>query len=237
LINDGSTDESEQSALKYNDKRIKYFKQKNLGVSAARNVGLNQMQGSYFCFLDADDLLPPGSIECRMKKFVNDPDLFFCDGNVEVWNYEFKTILKKWQPFYTGSIFKKIVVLDEKYFFGPTWLIKRLSDFDYKLETDMRHCEDIYFYVTIARQGKYDYVDDVVFQYRSNPTSAMSNYIGLAKGYSMYIEKIYTYFGNAISLKEKIILFFRVRKIMFLSFLAKRDYTNAFVFLLSGKTV
>ena len=58
LVNDGSTDASEEICKKYIDqypKNIKYFYQKNAGVSAARNKGLEYACGEIIAFLDADD--------------------------------------------------------------------------------------------------------------------------------------------------------------------------------------
>ena len=62
IINDGSTDETEQTIKLFKDKRIKYFKKQNGGVSSARNLALIKMQGDYFCFLDADDRLTKNSL-------------------------------------------------------------------------------------------------------------------------------------------------------------------------------
>lgn len=57
LINDGSTDKTESICNSYAeaDRRIKVFHQKNKGVSAARNLGLNYAQGEWICFIDSDD--------------------------------------------------------------------------------------------------------------------------------------------------------------------------------------
>ena len=58
LINDGSTDNSEKICLKYAQdypENIIYVKQKNEGVSSARNNGLKYAKGKYINFLDADD--------------------------------------------------------------------------------------------------------------------------------------------------------------------------------------
>src|SRR5699024_9081372 len=65
LINDGSSDNSEQIILKYalKDKRIVYKKQYNKGVSSARNHGLDIAKGDYVFFLDSDDYLPLDSLE------------------------------------------------------------------------------------------------------------------------------------------------------------------------------
>ena len=59
LVNDGSTDNSEDICMKYKEKysNIIYVKQKNKGVSSARNKGLSLATGQYVNFLDADDLV------------------------------------------------------------------------------------------------------------------------------------------------------------------------------------
>ena len=43
IINDGSTDKSEEVIKRYSDDRIHYVYQENGGVSKARNKGLQQM--------------------------------------------------------------------------------------------------------------------------------------------------------------------------------------------------
>ena len=55
IVNDGSTDNSEQIVFQFNDKRIHYFHKKNEGVSIARNFGIEQARSNFICFLDADD--------------------------------------------------------------------------------------------------------------------------------------------------------------------------------------
>ena len=61
IINDGSTDNTAGICTEYmsKDNRISLINQKNAGVSAARNAGLEQAAGEYICFLDADDYLEP----------------------------------------------------------------------------------------------------------------------------------------------------------------------------------
>ena len=59
LVNDGSSDNSEEICLRYKEKYIKnifYIKIEHSGVSKARNIGLKYIRGLYVNFLDADDL-------------------------------------------------------------------------------------------------------------------------------------------------------------------------------------
>lgn len=58
LVNDGSTDNSLNICKRYKkDNRIKIISQKNKGLSAARNKGLELAQGEYVSFIDSDDFV------------------------------------------------------------------------------------------------------------------------------------------------------------------------------------
>ena len=66
LVDDGCTDGSpalcDQFAAK--DDRVRVFhRKKNQGVSAARNLGLQEARGDYIAFLDADDAFVPQALE------------------------------------------------------------------------------------------------------------------------------------------------------------------------------
>lgn len=65
LIDDGSTDNSKSICIQYanKDKRIKYFYQRNKGVSAARNYGLEKSKGLYIVFVDSDDMIDISMVE------------------------------------------------------------------------------------------------------------------------------------------------------------------------------
>ena len=67
VVNDGSTDKSEQIITSFTDSRIKYYKQSNKGQCAALNVGFSKSSGSYIKFYDADDILHPEVIEGQVE--------------------------------------------------------------------------------------------------------------------------------------------------------------------------
>ena len=66
VVNDGSTDNTEEIALSYGDK-IRYFYKENGGVSSALNLGIKEMQGEYFSWLSHDDKYEPNKIENQIK--------------------------------------------------------------------------------------------------------------------------------------------------------------------------
>ena len=65
IVNDGSTDKTQKIIDEYVSKYdiFKSYIQKNAGVSAARNNGLEKATGEYVVFLDADDIFSENSLE------------------------------------------------------------------------------------------------------------------------------------------------------------------------------
>ncbi|MBI3311319.1 MAG: glycosyltransferase [Serratia liquefaciens] len=59
IINDGSTDNSEQKVLNYIEghENFKLISQENHGVAHAKNTGLDNVRGQYVTFLDSDDVV------------------------------------------------------------------------------------------------------------------------------------------------------------------------------------
>ena len=73
-IDDGSTDNSLNILKEYAQKyeNITVISQKNLGVSAARNKGLEVAQGRYILFVDSDDFIEPNLLEETYRKMQFD---------------------------------------------------------------------------------------------------------------------------------------------------------------------
>lgn len=65
MINDGSTDRTEDICLELSKKnsKIHYYYQENLGAGAARNKGMKMSKGDYLAFIDADDYVHPTYLE------------------------------------------------------------------------------------------------------------------------------------------------------------------------------
>lgn len=80
-VNDGSADESAQILAAYASRcpslRVETFLN-NMGVSAARNRGLDLATGGYILFVDADDRLLPGVIpRLQTSAALRKPDILF----------------------------------------------------------------------------------------------------------------------------------------------------------------
>lgn len=83
IIDDGSTDNSKNIAIKYSnrDQRIKVFSQKNMGASVARNKGILKSKGKFIMFLDADDVLEKYGVEALYYAMIKNN----CDIAIGDW--------------------------------------------------------------------------------------------------------------------------------------------------------
>lgn len=83
LINDGSTDESEEIAREYlRDPRVCLISQKNGGLSRARNAGMQRAKGDFIAFVDSDDYLALNFLEEMLKVALEYQADFVCNENI-----------------------------------------------------------------------------------------------------------------------------------------------------------
>lgn len=75
IVNDGSTDNSEEIIKEYiikSDKQdiIKYYSKENTGIAQTRNYGLEKATGEYILFVDSDDYIEKDTIE-KLKTYLD----------------------------------------------------------------------------------------------------------------------------------------------------------------------
>lgn len=77
VIDDGSSDDTARVARELQARhpgRLRFLSQPNRGVGAARNRGLDETQGDYLIFLDADDELAPGALAVYRGLLAQSPE-------------------------------------------------------------------------------------------------------------------------------------------------------------------
>jgi glycosyltransferase involved in cell wall biosynthesis len=83
VIDDGSSDETEEKLSVYNS-RLSYYRQKNAGVGAARNRGIEFSKAPLVSFLDSDDLWLPNKLRTQHKFMLDHPEVWICQTE-EIW--------------------------------------------------------------------------------------------------------------------------------------------------------
>lgn len=107
VVDDGSTDDTEQMLKRKYKGRITYLRQENKGPGSARNTGISNASGKYLQFLDADDLLASDKISIQVRQLQDIPykalsycDYVVCDLDDITVTYErISPILQNEKPF------------------------------------------------------------------------------------------------------------------------------------------
>ncbi|WP_415060983.1 glycosyltransferase family 2 protein [Flavobacterium sp.] len=103
VINDGSTDKSEEKVKRFSDERLRLISTENKGVSQARNLGINEAKGKLIAFLDADDYWFPNHLEKLVELHQKFPEAGLLATNYQFY-YSDKKII---QPIFEGIPNKK----------------------------------------------------------------------------------------------------------------------------------
>ncbi len=183
IVDNGCTDQSMDIIQGFSSSRINILKEPNKGVSRARNKALAKMNGEFFCFLDADDVLPKFSLESRAQVLADKPNVFFVDGVVISKDKNLEKEISTYRPNFQGPPLNELLQMSGSCFFGNTWMIRREKDVDYKFNPEMKHAEDLLFYISICNDKTYDSTNQEVLRCRRGHQSAMQDLRGIEKGY------------------------------------------------------
>ena len=92
IVNDGSTDKSEEIILSYEEKlekkgwKVHYIFQENKGQAAALNQGLGIFKGKYLMWVDSDDILKPNNISGKVEFLQKHPEYGMVICKTEIVN-------------------------------------------------------------------------------------------------------------------------------------------------------
>ena len=181
LVDDGSPDTSGIICDEYakKDSRFRVIHQKNLGASAARNVGLDTALGEWINFVDSDDWIDSNmykEILCAASEYKSDIVLF------GVWD-EYKDRKKTFCP-KLSSQKNKIINSFAKY---PNYLnypvnklYKRslLQHNNIRFPVGIKTCEDLFFNINafLYANSIYQLKKSFYHYNRCNESSTMNNY-------------------------------------------------------------
>lgn len=170
LVNDGSTDKSEQVCLKYKEKyknNIIYIKKENSGVSESRNIGFSKSTAEYVMFLDSDDLIN----DCFLLKMYD-----FLEKNKNI-NFVISRVklfeaVNKWH--YTDYMFKsnkKIVDINKDLtylkYHSTGVLFRRDVIKNIRFDKNIKYGEDMkYMSEVLLQNEKYGLSKDSILYYR-----------------------------------------------------------------------
>jgi glycosyltransferase involved in cell wall biosynthesis len=151
VVDDGSSDDPSAVATRYPS--VRFVRQDNQGVAAARNAGLRLCKGEYVVFLDGDDRLLPDAVETGLNHLDAHPECALVSGH-------FRAITsagapaKAWhQPHVTGDhyaeLLRRVHIQTPATVMFRRDVLSRVNGFDTSLT--FINCEDHELYLRIAR--------------------------------------------------------------------------------------
>lgn len=175
IINDGSTDSTEDIIKSFSDARIIYLKNnQNLGIIKTLNKGLECARGKYIARMDADDI----SMKSRLKRQV---EIFENDVSIDIVNIKAFILNEEGTYFKENRGFVKSTPKTMPYLqylrnmvMHPGVMIKGdiLKSFKYRDSEEVIHIEDYELWMRLFKAGyKCFTIDDELLYYRFNPNS------------------------------------------------------------------
>lgn len=164
VVDDGSTDNTEDIIKKLNDARIRYVKnEKNLGAAASRNRGAELAKYDYVAFQDSDDVWRIDKLEKQVKYLHQntDYDMVYCSFLKHYSNGESLAVPNNQIGEREGDMYATLLI--NNVIGTPTVLVKRnvfleCGGFD----TELRAIEDWDFAVRVARNSQIGFVSEIL---------------------------------------------------------------------------
>lgn len=167
LVNDGSKDRTDEICKKYAslDKRVIYVSQKNGGLCAARNTGLDHASGDYIIFIDPDDYVAANLVSDVVQTFKNSEE------ELDMVAYGVHIVKKDkeiGQIFWEKSLTTKQILTRMLYVTGWEVWCKAYNKAiweNLRFNDSMRSVEDVYIAADIASKVKHAKVLDGLYYY------------------------------------------------------------------------
>ncbi len=177
IINDASTDKSEDIIKSYADPRIKYHKNEvNLKLIGTLNKGLDLLSGTYLARMDADDISTPDRFEKQLEAFEADKDLVCCGTAMN--NFDDETG-NSYDIVYSGEYeYIRFRLLFGCHIAHATALIKLsvIQNNNIRYNEKYIHCEDHDFFYRISLLGKITNTQKVLYKRRVHNNSITQFY-------------------------------------------------------------
>ena len=182
IIDDGSTDETATLLDKWASIRswITVINQENQGLSAARNVGLNVIQGSYIVFIDADDTIDNWYFDFIIEKAVitNIDMLVFghkrvmLDGAI----IEKKNTVAEYTLKDINQLQLRVTENRNIYWYACTRVYSKILIKDLRFDNDVKFGEDSIFHIKCLNKANHLLVvPDCPYNYYENSNSLTSS--------------------------------------------------------------
>ena len=171
VVDDGSADRTPEVARSYSG--VRYVRQDNQGLSAARNAGFAFSRGEYVVFLDSDDRLRPEAVATNLAILDRERDAALCFGRTVQFHPDGRTNpAANWvgaEP-YLDLLRRNPIICP-----GSAMYRRRVLDSVGGFDPSLNSAEDYDMYLRIAWTHRIISHDTVVVEYRQHGSSMGKN--------------------------------------------------------------
>jgi glycosyltransferase involved in cell wall biosynthesis/predicted O-methyltransferase YrrM len=178
IVDDGSTDKTEEVVKEFASPRIRYIKKKNEGRPKTRNRLISEAKGDYILWLDDDDLLAEGMIEAYSSVLKNDPSIDVIYGNLQVFDSESGNRLQLFDPEdYTNDSSQILAnLISGKGITFPGSLIrKKLIEEAGGFDEEFPRAQDNELWTRLALKAKFYKLNKEIYLYRKHDANVSMN--------------------------------------------------------------
>lgn len=176
VVDDGSTDNTQQKLAEIKDPRLKVIQSGNQGVSAARNLGFVHSCGQWIALLDSDDEWLPHKLRVQLKLADENPKLPLIHGE-EIWIRNGKRVNPKFKHRKEGGkIFERCLGLC---LISPSAALMKRSLYEEMrgFREDYIVCEDYELWLRVTQKYEVGFVvDPILNKYGGHEDQLSSKY-------------------------------------------------------------
>lgn len=205
IINDGSTDRSEDIINSFDDSRILYTQNtSNQGLIYTLNLGLRKSKGEYIARMDADDIALKDRLLKQVQYMDNNQSCIACGTQLEYFG---TTQIHSNSPIYHSSDSEcKAYLILNPCFAHPSVILrsKMLKDNNIYYNEKYKYVEDYKFWIDLSDYGTFHNLPEALLKYRISATQITSNNNELQNENAKLCRREYIKKHLSIEIPEKI---------------------------------
>lgn len=189
VVDDGSEDDTEKRMEAYSkNSRVRYIKTKNQGQPKAKNRGLEEAQGQFIAFCDADDFWAPNKLNYQLPYF-SDPNVGVVYSEVSYID-ESGNLIQKPQPYsrHSGDV-TEYLILKNFVPFGTAVIRRQCLDNNGKFDEKLPMGIDWDLWLRYSIDWEFKYIKERTYTYRIWPGQMSKNYRGRYENAFNILEK------------------------------------------------
>lgn len=154
IVNDGSTDESEEIILSYRDLRIVYLKHENKGIGLSLQLGCQIAKGKYIARMDADDISEINRLMIQFNYLETNTDVVLVGSAVNYINEKGQVFGRSF-PYTGDEALKHILFTKGSAICHPSVMMRASAYFWTGGYADLEPLEDYYLWMRLSKYGKF----------------------------------------------------------------------------------